>query len=435
MIYIINIYLKAYFFAAYKRGDEMESRKMGPFLLSGLIVGPILGSGIILLPPMVHQVIGNFAIFAWMIIIGLSFLIASLFGRLSILFPGDSGIANAVEQAFGKYIRHLTANFLILAACLGPVAVLMTASQYLKIWIGNNDIKLEWYALSLMIFCGIVLFRNISSVGKVSLILSTLSALILLAGGVTTILFFRGEMVFTTSFEFKSFGYSVLLLFWTLVGWEIIGNYSLEVKNPIKTIPKAVFYSAIVIAIVCLTVVAAIQWIDPTKIGFNGNSDLKLAVILIPLFGSLSTFLITFVTTALCVSTYLLVVGGVARLIASQATEGALPKMLTFRSKKNVPLIGIITLIIIHILVVILLYFNLLQLEQIVVIANAFFLANILIGVLAAMRLIPDWSIRIISLILVLSFSIILSFSSIWILAVIFLMSLYYLIRQFRQQL
>ena len=42
------------------------------------------------------------------------------------------------------------------------------------------------------------------------------------------------------------FGYGLLLLFWTVVGWEIIGNYSAEIRDPGRTIPRSVALSVAV---------------------------------------------------------------------------------------------------------------------------------------------------------------------------------------------
>lgn len=109
---------------------KVRERKLGPVLLSGLIVGPILGSGIILLPPIIYGKTGDYAILAWFMMMIISFLFASLFGKLSVLFPNESGVAHTVELAFGQHIKQLTSVFFIIAGSVGPVAVLMTASQY-----------------------------------------------------------------------------------------------------------------------------------------------------------------------------------------------------------------------------------------------------------------------------------------------------------------
>lgn len=79
----------------------MKRDQMGPLLLSGLIIGPVLGSGIILLPPIIYRLTGDYAIAAWLLMMGFSYLFAHLFGKLSIVYPGESGLAVAVERAFG----------------------------------------------------------------------------------------------------------------------------------------------------------------------------------------------------------------------------------------------------------------------------------------------------------------------------------------------
>jgi amino acid transporter len=76
----------------------MRDKRLGPILLSGLIIGPILGSGIILLPPLIYETTGDYAILAWIVMMGIGFLFASLFGKLSIRYPNESGVAHAADQ-------------------------------------------------------------------------------------------------------------------------------------------------------------------------------------------------------------------------------------------------------------------------------------------------------------------------------------------------
>ena len=106
------------------------------------------------------------------------------------------------------------------------------------------------------------------------------------------------------------------LLFWALVGWEIVGNYSMEVKNRGKTIPRAVVISSLTVTVIYLATAAAVQWIDP---GFFANGQLKLAMMLTPLFGSFALPVIAVLTAVLCMCAYFQVTGGAARLVASQA--------------------------------------------------------------------------------------------------------------------
>ena len=97
----------------------MRTRKLGPVLLTGFIIGPILGSGIIILPPLAYGLLGDWALPAWVAITLIGALFATVFGNLSILFPGDSGVSQCVALAFGPRAKILTSYFLMGAVCVG----------------------------------------------------------------------------------------------------------------------------------------------------------------------------------------------------------------------------------------------------------------------------------------------------------------------------
>ncbi|MBJ8031748.1 APC family permease [Bacillus cereus group sp. N21] len=409
----------------------MRKKKLGPVLLSGLIIGPILGSGIILLPPLIYKTTGDYAIIAWLLIMGIGFLFASLFGKLSILFPSESGVAHAVDQAFGPSMKQLTSIFFIIAGCLGPTAVLMTVSQYIAALFSNFKVPLEGIGFLLMCLCVLILLLDISSIGKISFVFSTAATVLLLSGGIRSIPHFRSEQLVQTSFSFGDFGYSILLLFWALVGWEIIGNYSMDVKNRKKTIPQAITISTLTVTVVCLVVAGATQWI---VIPSSHQEDLRITAILATLFGEFAVPLIAFITTVLCMSTYLLVVGGVSRLIASEAKYIKKLYTLSYRTKSNVSIYSLLFLIGVHTIVFICLYNDFITVEQIVAIANAFFICNAICGIFAAYKLLPGLFNKILSLSLIVCFLIILSFSSIWILISIGILVGFYGLQYFKNR-
>ncbi|WP_459502947.1 APC family permease [Bacillus sp. C1] len=409
----------------------MRKKKLGPVLLSGLMIGPILGSGIILLPPLIYKTTGDYAIIAWLLIMGVGFLFASLFGKLSIHFPSESGVAHAVDQAFGPSMKQLTSIFFIIAGCLGPTAVLMTASQYIAALFPNFHVPLEGIGFLLLSVCVFILLLDISSIGKISFVFSTAATVLLLSGGISSIPHFRLENLFQTAFSFGDFGYSILLLFWALVGWEVIGNYSMEVKNRKKTIPQAIAISTLTVTIVCLVVAGATQWIE---IPNSHQENLRITAILATLFGKFSASLIAFITTVLCMSTYLLVVGGVSRLIVSETKYIKKVSKLSYRTKSNVPIFSLLLLISIHTIVFICLYIDFITVEQIVAIANAFFICNAICGILAAYKLLPGLFNKILSFSLIVCFLIILSFSSIWILISIGILVVFYELQYFKNR-
>jgi APA family basic amino acid/polyamine antiporter len=121
--------------------NNSNDKKLNTFTLSGLIIGPILGSGLILLPPLLYNMVGNFSLIVWAIILSLGFVFALIFGKLAILYPGDGGVSLATKEAMGKKYQLLTSFYLICAVFFGPVAVLIIAAQFIQPYFPNIPLE------------------------------------------------------------------------------------------------------------------------------------------------------------------------------------------------------------------------------------------------------------------------------------------------------
>lgn len=401
----------------------MQQKKLNALSLSGLMIGPILGSGIIILPPLIYSVAGSWALPAWILMIIVSFFFAFIFGYLSILYPGDAGISNAVEAVFGSEIKKLTSFYLIGAVLFGPVAVILTAAKYINFLEFNTALL----AIIILFGCTVLLMMQVASIGKISFVMSSLAAITLFVGGVVTLLFYTKPTIEMTTFSADEFGYSLLLLFWIMVGWEVVGNYSADVENPTKTIPRAVTFSAIAIALVGLTVSAAVQMID---IPVEGT--VNVVSIITGIFGIYSSTIMGILTFSLCVTTYLLFAGGVARLIAFLAKESYLPMFLAKKSKTNAPIYAIFVLTGVHFFVLLAVYFDFVNIEKLVALADGFFIGNALIGLFAAVKLLKNKILKYSAAILSCFFIIILMFSSLPILFIILSMAAVFIFRSLK---
>ena len=345
-----------------------KSKNIGTITLSGLIVVPVLGSGIVLLPPLAYKLIGKWAIAAWIIIMLLGIIFAYVFIFLSLKSPGNEGVAIAVGNTLGNFWRELTSNFLTAAVCFGPTAVLITAADFLKNFSFFSNIKVEMIAFGMEFICALILICGIKALAKFTLILTALTAALLFSGSIYTLIFASNVHAPQTSFSFSKFGYTLLLLFWAIIGWEIIGNYIEDIENPKSSLVKAMTISLTVIISLYITVALSVQ-------NVSSNSHDILAI-MTPLFGSFSLPIITIVASGLCICTYLMIVGGVSRMSAKRASSNKLPVYLSYINKYGSPVNAIITLVAIHFVVLSLASANLLSLDKIVTCANVFFLSN-----------------------------------------------------------
>ncbi len=388
---------------------NQTNKKLNTFTLSGLIIGPILGSGVILLPPLLYNMIGTYSLIIWAVILSLGFIFALVFGKLAIIYPGDSGVSLATKKALGKKYQLLTSFYLICAVFFGPVAVLLIAAQFIKSFFPNESmVSLGFY---IYIITYILLLLKIDFIGKLMLFVSSAITLIFFISSINILLNTTNFTFVIPSLELSQIGYSFILAFWAIVGWEVIGNYSNEVKET-KTLTNAVIFSAIIVSTVYILMCLSISFGDfPNK----ANESFKLIWLIEPLFKSYSNVIISSISLVLCIGTLILFVGGVARLISSL-------KLTTYTSKhlsNNTPLGALNLLSMIYIITLVFVYFNVLTLDNLVAFADGFFIANAIIGLITAIVLFEKGFLKYCSIILALIFFIILLFSNIFILLTI----------------
>ncbi|MEL7656600.1 MAG: amino acid permease, partial [Bacillota bacterium] len=234
-------------------------KKLNTLTLSGLMIGPILGSGIVLLPPMAISILGGQAIYAWTIIMVLGIVFAYVFAKMSLLISSNEGMSTVIGQSLGQSFRELASNYLTAAVCFGPVAVMLTASEFLSNILKNLNLNKTILAFIVLILCVTVILRGITTVGKLTLLFSSLTAVLLVAGSIYSLLT-QAEIFYPTGVpEPGKLGYTLLLLFWAIIGWEVIGNYVEEVEKPELTIMRAMKISVGAIIIVYLLSAFAMQ--------------------------------------------------------------------------------------------------------------------------------------------------------------------------------
>ena len=403
----------------------MSQRKIGTLPLCCLMTGAVLGSGIIILPPLAIEVAGPWALPAWGVTMLFGVAFAYIFARVGTLFPGEGGAADAVVEAFGPWARDMGAYALSGAALFGPAAVMLTVADYLPpALLPDSPAARGLAAAVVQVLSALLLAGGLKTMSRVTTILATSATGLLLAGSVATLVFHRSPgavdaLLTMPPMHVPTMGYTLLLLFFAVVGWEVVGNYGAEVRDPRRTMVRAALLAGAVVGLVSLAVAAGLQLgTFPLKAGHG------VAGLLHPLFGPLAPWIMSGLVTALCVTTYLMFVGAVIRLVAHLARQGGLPAALDRRNGRGVPVAVLAVYTAVHIGQLVLVSLGVLDIAGILAIADGFFLVNALLGALAAAKLLCSPLPRTVSLILALGlFAVLLS--SHWpVLAAIALMAL-----------
>lgn len=378
-------------------------RKIGWLRFSGLIIGPILGSGIILIPPLVRDTAGGWSLTAWVVICVLGLAFAYVFSYLSMMFPGEGGVSNAIRHALGERARVLSSVYLMGAGLFGPAAVLLVAEKYGNPWGAFPPFLFELVTLTV---CAGLLLGSITSIGRAALILSSVAAVLLLSGSVLTLIFHSRIVPVQEPFDIKVFGKALQLLFWCIVGWEVIGSFSGEIRDPEKTYVRAAMFSAAVITAVSLAVAGALQYASPAAADVAG--------LLRPVAGSLSGLLLGVLTVMLCINAFISFVGSISRLAVSLAESGTLPAVFSARTGGGAPYVAISAMFAVHLVQLLLVNTGIMSIDVLVAVANTFFLLNALTGIFAAAVIFRNWWLKGLSVLLAGCFIAILCFSSVY---------------------
>ncbi len=221
-------------------------REIGVFGLSANIINTVVGAGIFVLPALVSGILGSSSILAYLFCGFLITLIMLCFAEIGSKITVSGGAYSYIEIVLGKYPGFLAAFFFLLSAISADAAVANAIADIAGSLFPfmQNEIIRRLIFLIIFSALGYINIRGVKQgVGFVKII--TLAKLIPLV----LILLVGLKDISISNFLLDSIpsanklGEASLLLFFAFLGAESALSVSGEVRNPQKTIPKAIFIS------------------------------------------------------------------------------------------------------------------------------------------------------------------------------------------------
>ena len=321
------------------------SNKIGFFAIFALVISSQIGSGIFMLPVSLAPY-GMYSLVSW-IISGLGAISLSLvFALLCAKFPETGGPHVYVKHAFGPTAAFFIGWTYWVISWVSTTAVIVASIGYLTP-LFNKDIQDVRLFLELLLFTIITLInlRGVTAAGCVELVLMIIKITALLAIPAAALLFFD-KSNFIVSEEIsnltisQALARSTLLTLWCFVGLESATAPAGSVKNPSKTIPRA-----LVLGTIC---VAAIYFINSLSIMglINGNDLITSKApyvdaikLILPGSWCLIISVIAFIVCVSSLNAWVLASGQVALGLAE---DKLMPQFFTKRNKYDSPFWGII---------------------------------------------------------------------------------------------
>jgi len=249
---------------------ERLPRSVGLLGAVMVLVGTTIGSGIFRVPATVADRLGDpvWFLVAW-ILGGLLALFGALtLAELAAMYPRSGGVFAFLEEGVGPLPAFLfgwSQLVVIRASALGAIATIF--AEYLGYFVPLSPRAVQYVAALVILTVGTLNYVGVRRAGAVMNVATVakygaMILLVLLAfgSGVGDAGHFASN---GTGFQLSLMGMAVVPVMWAYDGWADLTYMSGEVKDPARTLPRALVIGTLLIIAIYLSVNAAYLYLVP----------------------------------------------------------------------------------------------------------------------------------------------------------------------------
>jgi len=231
------------------------------FDVTNLVVGAIISADIYVASSFGAEYLGPSSLLVWVVAGIIAIVIALCFAQCAALLPKAGGPYAYAKEAWGSFAGFVVGWSLWLAEWVSLAVFPVAFTRYLMFFLPN----LEWIYQIIVkgLFVAFLIVTNIIGVkaaGRTNDIFTVvkLSPLIFFSGvGLLYIILHPAVAASNFSpfspYGLKNFGVALILIFWAYAGFEISTIPADEIKDPSKTIPKAIILGISIVTFFYLT--------------------------------------------------------------------------------------------------------------------------------------------------------------------------------------
>lgn len=288
-------------------GDHQLPRRLGGWSTAAVTVGIMIGSGIFRVPAVAAAETGRaeMMLLAWVVGGIVAMCGALALAEAAALFPDAGGMYVYLREAYGSLTAFLFGWVYLVIIPTGAGAIALVFAEYLGRLVPLTPDGVRVVAAGVIVLLAAAQYRsvrfgaaiqNVSTVAKVVAILAMTGAAFLLAapgggawaGGGTT-----------QPATWSGFGLGVVTVLWAYNGWQDVTCLSGEVRDPARTLPRAIVGGTVAVVAIYLGANAAYLRVLP--LDAIATSPLVAADVAVRLVGPLGSAL---VAALVCISTF-----------------------------------------------------------------------------------------------------------------------------------
>jgi len=241
--------------------DKGLVRQLSWLDATAIIIGTIIGSGIFITPGVVARNIPSPGLILLTWIVGglLCLLGALIFAELASFMPATGGIYVFLKEAFGPLMSFIFGWLFLLVIKPGAIATITTG---VAIYVGElvplSPLGIKLVAILVILMLSIIHYRGVRLGSNIQNFLTALKILLitgLIALGLTSGASDWSRLTSGSGGGFdlgmlSAMGVALAAILWTYDGWADICYMAGEVKDPGRSLPRAILLSTLAVIVI-----------------------------------------------------------------------------------------------------------------------------------------------------------------------------------------
>lgn len=245
--------------------------KLGIWILTALVAGNMIGSGVFLLPSSLAE-FGSVGIIAWIFTSIGAILLALVFAQLSRLIPKVGGPYAYCREGFGNCVGFLVAYNYWIATWVGNAAIVVALIGYLSyFWPGldKNNLLSFFISAAIVWFVTLVNILGVRKAGILQVLTTIIKIIPLILVAIIGIFYIHPShyAAFNISGQstISAITAAASLTLWSFIGLESATIPADSVADPQRVISKATIIGTLIVAFIYVIGTAAIMGMIPLQ--------------------------------------------------------------------------------------------------------------------------------------------------------------------------
>lgn len=261
-----------------------------------VLVGTTIGSGIFRVPATVAARVGDPGLFilAWVLGGALALFGALTLAELAGMYPRSGGVFAFLEEGVGRLPAFLfgwSQLAVIRASALGGISTIF--AEYLGYFVPLTAAQVHYVAAALIFLVGLLNYLGVRRAGTVINVAtvakySALVVLVLLAFGTGGGSASNFSPAFTGAVGLSAVATAMVPIMWAYDGWADLTYMAGEVKDPVRTVPRALILGTVLIILIYVSINAAYLYMVPIQEMAGQRLIASTAAERIPVLGAIA---------------------------------------------------------------------------------------------------------------------------------------------------